>query len=66
MTDWIRDMGISCWNAVELGLNYTDLDHCGVLHTVVVSQRTFDDGILALRSRDSSLEVRDLRNIFRK
>jgi len=58
MTNWLQQMGVSCWNALELGMDYTELDESGVPYGIVISSQTLSDGILRVRHRDSSLKVR--------
>ena len=57
MTDWLRRMGVGCWNATELGMDYSDMDESGVPYGIVLSVQTLQDGILCVRHRDSSLKV---------
>ena len=53
----IREMNISCWNAVDKKLLYSDLDQTGVVYSVVINDKTMKNGLVGIRNRDTSLSV---------
>jgi len=63
----IHQMNISCWNCYDRNLEYNDLDEIGVPYCLAISDQTMENGLLGIRSRDTSLStIVHISEIFQK
>nr|CAB3262834.1 uncharacterized protein LOC100183944 [Phallusia mammillata] len=53
----INGMNVNCWNASEMNLTFSDLDHCGVMYCVILNDETIENGIVLMRNRDTSIKM---------